>query len=710
MRDQSALRHAPINGISMVTVDKAIEQLPSLPQVLVHILDAIYQDTANFQRIADIIRQDAAMSARIISVANSSFFGRPRESRSIERALLYLGTDTVKTVVITAAIKQFFGRFRPSQQAFLKGFWRRSLISANFAQILANLTSYQTPEEAYLCGLLADVGQLMLMSSHGEDYQSLLDQAQDDRDLIRLERQAFQRDHCELGAVLVDSWQLSPFMADALRYQHEETAQVQDAQHLVKIVNLACHFSGLDTVDDAAAADADALFGFNAALTRELHSRIGADVTRIAQSLGIDIGVTPEDDEDAHQQLGQRLGELGQLSQFNSELWRAQSWQGMQRAVQRSLFMTLGIRHSLLFLVDPERQLLEGSLEPEGDRERGDSREPHTASHADFSIPLMPGRSLLATAALTGAPQSGHRDGAPLSVVDQQLLRHCHGKILLCLPLRDQDEALGAIAAGLDDAQLAQFEQRQRFVEDLCAELARSLQSRREQLQRLDSDSTDGLWQERVREAIHEAGNPLSIVRNYLEMLRTRLGEEHAAHKDLQLIREEIDRVGAILLRLGEPPDRPGNRARVDVNATLRDLSHVVEQSRCASRGISLSIALDEHCAPLEVSDIHLRQVLTNLLKNAAEALGEGGEIRIETQAQMSVNGRKYLAITIADNGPGLPQAVQDALFHPVISTKGGNHSGLGLSIVKKLVDEMGGTILCASGNAGTRFQLLLPK
>ena len=94
----------------MVT-KKAIDQLPSLPQVLVQILDAIHSDNADYQHIAGIIRHDSAVAARLIAVANSSYFGRAKQCESIERALLFLGTDAVKTIVITASIKQFFNHF-----------------------------------------------------------------------------------------------------------------------------------------------------------------------------------------------------------------------------------------------------------------------------------------------------------------------------------------------------------------------------------------------------------------------------------------------------------------------------------------------------------------------------------------------------------------------------------------------------------------------
>src|SRR5690606_16919387 len=152
----------------MVSESRAVERLPSLPQVMIRILDAIHHENADYQHIADIIRHDTAMTARLLDVANSSYYGRAKSCQTIERALMFLGTNTVKTIVITASMKQFFNRFNPHHRPFVKAFWRRSLISANFAHILANLTAFPAPEEAYLSALLMDVGQLILLNQHDQ--------------------------------------------------------------------------------------------------------------------------------------------------------------------------------------------------------------------------------------------------------------------------------------------------------------------------------------------------------------------------------------------------------------------------------------------------------------------------------------------------------------------------------------------------------------
>ncbi len=133
-----------------------------------------------------------------------------------------------------------------------------------------------------------------------------------------------------------------------------------------------------------------------------------------------------------------------------------------------------------------------------------------------------------------------------------------------------------------------------------------------------------------------------------------------------------------------------------------------------ASVGVARNLAIEVELSPADPPTNHppdhIRQIVTNLLKNAAEALDSGGHIRVATSDPVSVSGRSYTELVIEDNGPGLPREIMDRLFMPVESTKGSAHQGQGLSIVQRLTDEMGAIILCRSSPAGTRFQLLLPR
>ena len=204
---------------------------------------------------------------------------------------------------------------------------------------------------------------------------------------------------------------------------------------------------------------------------------------------------------------------------------------------------------------------------------------------------------------------------------------------------------------------------------------------------------------------------PLSIIRNYLEMLRIKLGNEHDANEGLELIKEEIDRVGNILLRLKDPAQITESDTTLNINRVITTTAHIFEDSICITKNITVEKHLDNSVSEISGNPEHLKQILTNLLKNATEALEPGGKITISSEASVSFSGRDFSAINIEDNGPGIASEVKKNMFSPVKSTKGQGHSGLGLSIVKKLIDDMDGSIVCRSNSeSGTQFQILLPN
>lgn len=687
----------------MATKSRAVNHLPSLPQVMVRVLDAVNGDLGDFQQLAEIVRQDAAISARLIEVANSSSFSRGAPCRTVESALLQLGTETIRTLVITAAIKQFFNRFQHRHDGFLKLFWRRSLIGASLAHILANLSGYRSPDHAYLCGLLTDVGQLVLLNQHGDTYTECWYAAADDHALVEAERALFGRSHCDVGAELMERWRVSGFMADAIRYQHEDIGAVRDAHHLVKVINLASQLSAPDGPSDTAIARAGELFDLHEDLTRELHERVAEDIARTARSLGIDLDT--EDTRDmaaAEQRVGEHLSNLAQIGHLSSAIWQAHNLSALEQAIRRTVYITLGVEHCVLFRLSKGGRHLHASLAEPSD---GSATEP------DLVLPLLAGRSVVSDALLEQRPLDS-KQRELRAVVDRQLLRQCRSKRLLAVPLLHQTQPVGVLVLGIGTED---WPASPPLLATLCREIAAALARQHEWASGGSPAAAPDALRQRVHEAVHEAGNPLSIIGNYLETLRVRLGEGHEAHEDIELIKQEIERVGSILLRLttadASTDKAPTAGPRLDINRLVEQLASIFGSSICAARNIELELRLASELPPVAASTAHIKQILTNLVKNATEALSEGGKIVIATAGNVRVGNMRFVQISVEDNGPGIPDTVMKNLFSPLdSSSKRGAHAGLGLSITKRLVDELKGTIMCRSDRSGTSFQVLIPE
>jgi signal transduction histidine kinase len=127
-----------------------------------------------------------------------------------------------------------------------------------------------------------------------------------------------------------------------------------------------------------------------------------------------------------------------------------------------------------------------------------------------------------------------------------------------------------------------------------------------------------------------------------------------------------------------------------------------------APNKVNVQIDLNPDVPPLPLQKDLLKQVLFNLAKNAVEAMHAGGHLKFTTRL-VDVDGQRQVEIEVADTGSGLPAAVASHLFEPMVSEKGGDHAGLGLTISRSLVERMRGHLSCTSTPQGTHFLIRLP-
>lgn len=213
----------------------------------------------------------------------------------------------------------------------------------------------------------------------------------------------------------------------------------------------------------------------------------------------------------------------------------------------------------------------------------------------------------------------------------------------------------------------------------------------------------------------HEVKNPLSGIRGAAQLL-----EQNASEADRELTRlicDETDRICALVDRMEVFSDsRPIQRTAVNIHEVLEHVRRLAETG--FARGVRFVELYDPSLPPVLGNRDMLVQVLLNLVKNAAEAVPEqGGEIMLSTAYQhgvrLAVPGSESrlhlpLAVTVQDNGSGVPEHLRANLFDPFVTTKH-NGKGLGLALVAKIVDDHGGLIEYDGQQRRTTFRLKLP-
>jgi len=214
------------------------------------------------------------------------------------------------------------------------------------------------------------------------------------------------------------------------------------------------------------------------------------------------------------------------------------------------------------------------------------------------------------------------------------------------------------------------------------------------------------------KRVVHEASNPLTVVKNYLQVLGNKLGDADRYRDELIILNEELDRIARIVQRMGAPLSaQNAERARADLNATLRELMTLTRETMTAARGIDVQQQLDPRIPVLQGDPVGLKQVILNLLTNAVEAMPTGGRLTVVTADNVNLGGQLFVLLQITDTGRGIPPDAMPHLFQPGFSTKGEGHEGIGLVVSESILRAMGGSILCRSAEGrGTIFIVMLPR
>lgn len=234
---------------------------------------------------------------------------------------------------------------------------------------------------------------------------------------------------------------------------------------------------------------------------------------------------------------------------------------------------------------------------------------------------------------------------------------------------------------------------------------------RREAHQRAERETAQAQMREHTRRLVHEARNPLTVIKNYLGVMQQQLAHDGDTGRQLALLDDELERLAGLLARTAQGPEANiAEPAQCRLAPLLHDLRTLYGAALFTSRGIQFDMRTAPSLPPLAIPASVLKQVLLNLYKNASEALHPGGRFSVVAPGTMLANGRNCVELRVIDNGPGLPQARLDDLTLAGASTKGSTHQGLGLAIVFELLQKWDAHLLCRSQNGtGTSFQILVP-
>lgn len=704
-------------------------QLQAPPQILLRFLRLVEDDRTTMSDLAALVGRDPSLSARILSVANSPALQRCAATKNLTQCLVNLGTRLSRTLAACLVVQNVFSSAVNNRAYDLSGFWGHSLLIAELARDISTAAAYPDVDEAYLSGLLHDIGQLLLLGGMEECYGGLLESSVDEEELLKLEEMALGTNHTAVGAWLTDQWKLSSFMADSILFHHKTAAEIASADRLSQIVwaaHVLCERIILpEHAQKTAPADlaaVTALLGIDADSADAIQRNCSERVAVVAEALEIGEAaarkVFPYKSAPSYENP---LLKPGAGDRIDSRLTEAVCDMAMLQTLQHGLNslageaeILLGIREAarILFgagrlaflLVRPDKAVLSGAAVP---------GQPEVLQRLE--IPLAAGESLAADAILAQQPRSTFdaEYSAAASLADVQLARSLGSQGVLYLALPGRTANIGVIAFGVSSTQHHRLRRQLTGLTNFARLAADSVETWRDMQERERSAEAvlTKRFEQHGRKVVHEAGNPLAIINNYLSILRKKMPDTNNLQQELDILREEIDRVSQIVRQMNSLPELPASATALDINALIESMLVLYGKSLFTSRGISVEKSLEPLLTPAACNRDCLKQVLVNLWNNAADAMQGGGIFTISTQADVNQDGRAYIEVRIGDTGPGMPPDVMERLFQPLDPNRRPGHSGVGLSIVAGLVEQLDGIITCRSkAGQGTSFSILLPQ
>lgn len=220
-------------------------ELPPLPASVMRVSTLLADFNVSHRAIADAISLDPILSSRILRLANSPVYALHGTVTNLASAVSTVGNNSISEMLMISGVSDSFGRKVLGSKAG-KEIWHHSLATAMTASEICLAAKMRGADEAFSCGLLHDIGSLILLRADAPMYSSLLESADDEEMLTKIEHEQFGFDHAELGADAAVSWSLPGAVSHMIRYHHtpsEATAGLAMAH----IINIADRFVTLKT-------------------------------------------------------------------------------------------------------------------------------------------------------------------------------------------------------------------------------------------------------------------------------------------------------------------------------------------------------------------------------------------------------------------------------------------------------------------------------
>lgn len=724
-----------------------MESLPTLPAVAVRLVQLTTDKHANSKQIVSLIESDPALTAKVLKLARRSDSGiRPDAARTVERAVVMLGFDTVRNTVLSIKVFEVFGPDASRQDAGLfdrQDFWKHSLAVGCAAKLLASRFSAKIdPEEAFVCGLLHDLGKVALDAILPKSYSRVIDIARTERAAISdIENRLLGVDHTVVGKRLGQRWGLPDSIISTMWLHHQDPETLPRAvpgHEYAKLVYLAdlmvrehrIGFSGNCVFPQPARQIAERM-GISPAEFEHVLQRLAEDIEQRAELLGLqkvtkntlylkalaeanaELGRLNEQYSISNRPLQRRSRYFDVLTQLAKDLARQNDLASLCSVCAKAICSALENSGGAVLSVDKSGICAVGYFADNRTGEYWSRLGPQQRLPSE-EVPASQGLRLQALPADDPllAVCEEHLPEGPAWLVDLATSSDWHSVAVL-VASQEQAGQWQAQAAELDALQgQIRLALRHAILMQHAHELAESLAEEARKLheaepQRLRQKSLD-IIAEMAAGAGHEMNNPLAIISGRAQLLHSRQNDPENA-KALETVVQQANRCSQIvseLMSFAKP--EPAKPSTVALEPFLRAKVQVwTENNHLPAEQVHID--LPDDLPEVRFDPEHLGQIVQEVLDNSVQAAGRDlPNLRVNCRAKAS---DAFVVLSLSDNGPGMSPDVLAKALLPFFSYRpAGRRRGLGLSRAYRLAELSGGDLWLESlPKEGTTVYLRLP-
>jgi putative nucleotidyltransferase with HDIG domain len=199
-----------------------IDDLPTLPRTVLKITELVNDPKSSAKDLARVITDDQVLTARLLKLVNSSFYGFPERISTVTGAIVLLGFDAIRNLLLTTSVFDLFANHNRKKKQDQEKFWDHSLGCAVGAKVIGNYLRHDKIEELFVSGLLHDIGKIVEMMYLSDEYTKVVTVIDSENILMTAaENKVLGYNHAEVGKLLAEKWNLPAKLVQVIAYHHQ---------------------------------------------------------------------------------------------------------------------------------------------------------------------------------------------------------------------------------------------------------------------------------------------------------------------------------------------------------------------------------------------------------------------------------------------------------------------------------------------------------